>query len=140
MFTVKSPVLGNTCGGGKAGSGFDFSVIFQIDGQAENVRKGFCDMQRNQVQQNLKANLKSCYILHIQTVLFRFNASPKKPFVSCDCFCLSVCLLLTVSVANELNIQIKYIRKISICLLKYTLKKIKLNRPTLHCNVDNHVL
>ena len=49
LFIVKSAALRNTRAGEKAGSGFDFSVVFQIDGKAEHVRKGFCDMQGSQV-------------------------------------------------------------------------------------------
>ena len=70
-------------------------------------------------------------------LLFRFDASPKKLFVSCDYHALSVIWLKWCKdyvLLSALNIQIKYIWKSIISVRKYC----TLNKITFHCIIDNH--
>ena len=69
--------------------------------------------------------LANLYILYMLLLFFRFQASPKKLFVSCDYCLLFVCLFLMVSNASSWNAECliskypkKYVRKINISLLR----------------------
>ena len=91
----------------------------------------------NVVKQLVWRIFANLYILYMLLLFFRFQTSPKKLSVSCDCF-LFVSLFLMVSKASSWNVEClifkylkKYVRKISISLHS--------SRATSNCSTDHHI-
>ena len=105
---------------------FEFDVSsweFRVKGGwAVRIRKSFFDVLKSYMWRNsylkeflymyICKNVYTCTYC-IYAVLFRFNSSPKKSFVSCDyCFWLVVCQNLIVSKTNVWTFISKYPDKI----------------------------